>query len=126
MDEKGLQRASDPQYFADDIMAALGEAAGDHGHHHGGPLVTERRDSYRGHEILIRTTYEIEVDGSPLETMIQVGNGGQVLTHGLPNYSFPSAVALVRELIDVFPEDFPPPQGAPHEHDPAGHHGHGG
>ena len=34
-----------------------------------------------------------------------------MLTHGLPNYSFPSTVDLVRELIDSFPEDFPPHSG---------------
>ena len=67
MDEQGLQRASNPEYFAEGIMAALGEAPANHMHHGGGPLVSERRDRYKGHQILIRTTYEIQVDGTPLE-----------------------------------------------------------
>jgi hypothetical protein len=33
-------------------------------------------------------------------------NDGQVQYHGLPNYSFDSAVDLVKKMIDVYPDDF--------------------
>jgi hypothetical protein len=69
--------------------------------------ITVRNDVYRGHEIVVRTTYEIEVDGEPLGGHFGVDTSGQVHYHGLPNYSVGSAVDLVRQVIDAFPDDFP-------------------
>lgn len=73
--------------------------------HHGDPEVV-REDDYEGHHVVIKTTYHIEVDGKPLMSPLFVTNEGQVQSHGLPNYTFDSAIQLVRELIDKFPEDF--------------------
>jgi len=72
---------------------------------HGDPVV-ERVDDYQGHHITVRTTYHMEVDGKPLMGHMVVTNDGQVQYHGLPNYTFDSAIQLVRKLIDTFPEDF--------------------
>jgi hypothetical protein len=35
-----------------------------------------------------------------------VDNKGKVSAHALPNYSFVSAVDLVKKMIDEFPDDF--------------------
>lgn len=71
----------------------------------GGQDIT-REDDYKGHHIVIRTRYDITVDGQAVTGHMMLTNMGQVQYHGLPNYSFDSAVGLVRALIDNFPEDF--------------------
>ena len=71
----------------------------------GGQEIT-REDDYKGHHIVIRTRYDITVDGQAVTGHMMLTNMGQVQYHGLPNYSFDSAVGLVRALIDNFPEDF--------------------
>lgn len=65
-----------------------------------------RQDDYKGHHIVVRTRYDITVDGQAVTGHMMLTNLGQVQYHGLPNYSFDSAVGLVRALIDNFPEDF--------------------
>lgn len=87
--------------------------------HHGDPVVV-REEEYKGHKILIRTTYHIEVDGRPLMGHMDVTNEGQVHSHALPNYTFKSTNALVEMLIDTFPEDFT----AKEEHSGSGTGGH--
>jgi hypothetical protein len=91
------------------------------GHEHNADRVeTVREDTYRGHRIVIRTSYEIEVDGRPVTGHIALTNDGRVHYHAMPNLSFGSAVDMVKQVIDAFPDDFPPPG------DDAGHEGHGG
>jgi hypothetical protein len=74
--------------------------------HMHGPMGTVRESDYEGHHIVVRTTYEIKVDGKSVTGHIDVSNGGQVAYHGLPNMSFDSAIDLVKKLIDQFPDDF--------------------
>jgi len=78
-----------------------------------------READYDGHHIVIRTTYQITVDGKPVTGHMDVGNDGRVHYHPVPNMSFASAVDLVKQLIDVFPDDFA--DGAPA---PSGGHMH--
>lgn len=89
-------------------------------HQHGGGMESIRRTTYRGHDIVVRTTYAIEVDGSPLGGHLEVTNAGVVHHHAVPNYVFPSALDLVRQLIDAFPDDFHAGPGDDH----GGHGGH--
>jgi hypothetical protein len=77
-----------------------------HDHGHGSPTESTREVTYRGHHIRIRTTYHIEVDGMPIQGHLGVTNDGQVHYHAIPNLSFASAVDMVNQLIDTFPEDF--------------------
>jgi hypothetical protein len=65
-----------------------------------------READYKGHHIVIRTTYQIEVDGKSVTGHMGVTNDGRVHYHPIPNISFASALDMVRELIDVFPDDF--------------------
>ena len=77
-----------------------------------------READHKGHHIVIRTTYEITVDGKPVTGHMGVDNEGQVHYHPVPNASFASAVDLVKHLIDTFPEDFAAgskPAPAPHQ-----------
>jgi len=65
-----------------------------------------RKAEYQGHHIVVRTQYQIEVDGQMLMGHMGVTNDGQVHYHSVPNLSFASAVDLVKQLIDIFPDDF--------------------
>src|SRR5262249_46356058 len=73
---------------------------------HHGPAVSVRQADYKGHHIVITTSYTITVDGAPVMGHIVVTDEGQVQCHALPNYTFLSAVDMVKSLIDQFPEDF--------------------
>lgn len=72
-------------------------------HGHKTSFSSTRKAIYRGREIRVRTTYRIEIDGEPLTMHTYVLDDGTVHCHGLPNYSFPSALDLVRALIDAVP-----------------------
>ena len=85
------------------------------GHSHGGTMESIREGTYRGHHFVIRTSYHIEVDGVPLEGHLGVATDGQVHYHAIPNLRFVSAVDLVKQLIEAFPEDFQPQTGG-HTH----------
>lgn len=74
-------------------------------HHEEGQEIV-REDDYKGHHIVVRTVYRITVDGKKVTGHIMLTNDGQVQYHGLPNWSFDSAIQLARTLIDNFPEDF--------------------
>jgi hypothetical protein len=70
----------------------------DHGHGADGSV---RRFEYRGHEVEIVTHYEVTIDGEPWPGQIAVQLDGTVTYHGLPQYVVPSAVDLVRGVIDT-------------------------
>src|SRR4051794_19171769 len=76
--------------------------------HHHGPMTSVREDDFRGHKIVIKTTYDITVDGKSLPVHLMVSNDGEIHCHALPNYQFLSAVDTIRALITNFPDDFPP------------------
>lgn len=65
-----------------------------------------REAEYQGHRIVVRTRYEIEVDGQMVMGHVGVTNDGNVHYHPVPNLSFPSAIEMVEKLIDIFPDDF--------------------
>ena len=69
------------------------------GHGHGaGPSV--REFEHRGHRVRIITQYDVTIDGERWEQSMQVHNDGSVTYHGLPQYAVPSAVDLVKAVID--------------------------
>lgn len=78
-----------------------------------------REAEHKGHSIVVRTRYEIEVDRKPVMSPIMVDNFGRVACHALPNYSFLSAIDLVKQLIETFPEDFSAEHRAPAHKRPA-------
>jgi hypothetical protein len=74
--------------------------AHDHGPGHGADA-SVRRFEYRGHEVEIVTRYEVTIDGEPWHGQMAVRQDGTVTYHGLPQYAVPSAVELLRGVIDT-------------------------
>ena len=102
VDPSELVAAAQPDAVRDALAvnAALISHAG---HAHGGGDLTSVRDAeYKGHRIVVRTTYEITVDGRPFVVHLTVDNAGRVHYHGLPTRDFASVVGLVQKAIDVF------------------------
>ena len=89
---------------------------------HEHPAESVREAIYKGHHIRIVTTYRIEVDGVPISGHLLVTDGGMVHYHAIPNQEFPSAVDMVKRIIDLSPEGFSP-TGEGHGDHP--HHGGG-
>jgi len=69
------------------------------GHGHGAGS-DSREFEHRGHRVRIVTHYQVTIDGEPWEQPMQVHNDGTVTYHGLPQYVVPSAVDLVRAVMD--------------------------
>lgn len=122
IDREALHEASHPRNIAAHIAGLLVERAMAHGHGESGTIEALREDDYEGHHISIRTTYRIEVDRRALDVPLMVDNDGNVHCHSLPNYRFDSAIHMVRQLIDTFPDEFrkpaEPAAGAHGGHDP--------
>ena len=85
-----------------------------HGHEHGQPAAMHghgegvRRFTHLGHEVEIVTRYEVKIDGEPWEQHLEALPDGSVTYHGLPQYAVPSAVDLMRTIIEYgyeVPED---------------------
>jgi hypothetical protein len=119
IDPKALDEGSDPSKLAGYLAGLAGDAMAGHGHSQrhapGGATETVREDDYEGHHIIIRTTYRIEVDGRVHEVPLMVDDEGNLHCHSLPNYLFGSAVELVRQLIDTFPNEFGKDKGKEQE-----------
>jgi hypothetical protein len=79
----------------------------DHGqeptHGHGAAV---RRFTHRGHDVEIVTHYAVTIDGRAWDRHLGVLDDGSVTYHGLPQYAVPSAVDLLRAVID-YQEDAP-------------------
>lgn len=80
------------------------DQVGHAGHH--GKLESVRKFDYKGHNVVILTQYTITVDGQPVDAHVSVDNKGRLNTHALPNYSFNSAVGMMKALIDCLPSSF--------------------
>ncbi len=72
-------------------------------HRHQTSFTSTRTARHRGHSIKVRTTYRVEIDSEPLTLHTVVLDDGTVHCHGLPNYSFRSAIDLAKALIDATP-----------------------
>ena len=82
----------------------LAEHQGGHGHDHGSSV---REEHHKGHHIVIKTHYEVTIDGKRFTAPLDVSNAGTVQYHGIPTMGFASALDLMKCIIDQFPEDFP-------------------
>lgn len=69
-------------------------------HGHQRSFKTVRKATYRRSDIRVETTYKITIDGQPLQRHTMVLDDGTVHCHDFPNYSFPSAMDMVRKIID--------------------------
>jgi hypothetical protein len=97
--------------YAARVGKELDTVAADHGDQTHEMTDSVRKVEHKSHRIVIRTHYAIDIDGSPFVTPVMVDNSGRVSCHALPNYSFLSAIDLVKQLIDTFPDDFSKSRG---------------
>ena len=105
-----------------DVTEGIPPAAHDHG--------SVRRVEHAGHSLEIHTHYRIFTDGQEFPDPIHVADDGTVHYHGIPQYSAPSAVDLVKVIAERLEEGEPPPLiGEPqpdHDHHNHDHHHQGG
>jgi hypothetical protein len=102
---RGSTASPTPQSIATYVSKNAKHVKSAQKHRHEGTDSVREAD-YAGHHIVIRTRYHIEVDGRMLMGHMGVTNDGNVHYHPVPNVAFPSAVELVKKLIDIFPGDF--------------------
>jgi len=118
-----------PDVSLDTLYLPSGFTPGEGHHGHQASFTSTRTALHRGKKIKIRTTYRIEIDGEPLTLHTMVMDDGTVHCHGLPNYSFPSAIDLARAIIDAarlapMERDELGGSHSDHDHDHDGHGGH--
>lgn len=120
-----LATGATPEALAEHIYRIRDTLELDHGAH-AGPSV--REETHKGHDIVVRTSYDIEVDGLRIRIPISVNRLGMVYSHALPYDDFPSAIDLVETLIDVYRDGLARRKSAPaaspdHEHEHEHEHG---
>lgn len=104
MDHKKLATAAAPKAMGAYLKKKVPDAKHGHAMHHSSTRTTE----YNGHQIAVETSYRVEVDGKTVKLPLMVNDSGTVHCHSLPNYQFQSALELVKTMVDLFPDDFPP------------------
>ena len=67
-----------------------------------------RTAQYKGHDIEIRTTYEIRIDGDLFPGRVMVDDEGHLHCHSIPYATYGSAVDFVKSLIDIYPDTYGP------------------
>lgn len=87
-----LSQKISPNYQAEDVQAS---------HHDHSDNRSIRRTTHRGKEIVIKTDYQITIDGKPFENHVMVDDKGRVHCHGLPNYAYLSMLDLIKGVIDI-------------------------
>lgn len=93
--------------------------------HTGHEATSVRELTHKGHTVRIITTYRVEVDGKPAGMHLSVDEDGQVYTHATPFVTYASAVDLMKEVMDVYPDAFSDSDThVDQEHD--NNHSHGG
>lgn len=124
VDHSDLVAAAQPEAVRAALASHADELAQAAGQHHGGELDSIRRATHKGHEIVVRTSYQITVDGRPFDVHLSIDNGGRVHYHGLPTRDFASVIDLVAKAIDTFADDFDGPGGDTDDDDGHDHGGH--
>lgn len=92
--------------FAKKAIQYLKTQKGGHAVDHKGHAASVRKAEYKNHTIAIKTQYEIRIDGRLAPIPLAVDLDGRVMCHALPTYSFQSAIDLVKQIIDNYPDDF--------------------
>jgi len=105
MNPDELARAAHPKALSAYLVKRPMSMRHDEGGH-GEPIHSLREAEHAGHRIVIRTTYQVEIDGRVVDLPLGVDNDGHVHCHSLPNYQFNSAIDMVKQVLDTFPRDF--------------------
>ena len=77
--------------------------------HEPGVSSSERAGIHQGHFIRVKTTYEITINGEPFKRHLGVNERGRLHCHVLPYEEYESALDLVKDYIDGYPDHLPPP-----------------
>ncbi len=72
-----------------------------HHGHHGRGVTSKRIAEHRGRQIEVHTTYKFFVDGKPLKMHAEVMDDGKVHCHTLPQYSFTSAIKMLKRVVNI-------------------------
>jgi hypothetical protein len=76
--------------------------SGEHGH-----TLEEIEDiEHAGRRIVVRTRYEIEIDGKQVKTHMWIRSDGRFVTHALPYFSFSSPREMAEALAEYYSADF--------------------
>lgn len=104
--EQALSQSANSQIRQAMVKSNVLDAAGAGVDVHGHPA-SVRKAEHRGNLIELKTSYEISINGEPLNVHIGVLNDGKVHCHSIPNYSSASGIDLIKAIIDAFPDDYP-------------------
>jgi hypothetical protein len=72
--------------------------------HTEGPVTSSRTIHAGGHEIEVRTTYEVRLDADAIDMNIMVDSDGRLWTHLCPYVTFATAPELVEYVLEHAPE----------------------
>ena len=93
--------------------------------HATGPVTSTRTIQVGGHDIEVRTTYEVRLDGETLSLNLMVDSDGRLWTHLCPYVTFATAPELVEYILERAPEALigltPAAHGGGHAHPPHSH-----
>ncbi len=106
--------------FRRGVCDLAGGVPADPAGHHGGS-VSVRTAAHEGHAIRIESSYRVFIDGEEFPDPIHVSDDGRVHYHGLPQYSLPSAVELLKVIVERLSTEAPPPIGDHRAGPDAGH-----
>ncbi|HKU44357.1 MAG TPA: hypothetical protein VJR89_39630 [Polyangiales bacterium] len=84
--------------------------------HTTGPVTSSRTIHAGGHEIEVRTTYEVRLDGQAVALNIMVDSDGRLWTHLCPYATFATAPELVEYVLEHAPEALVGLAHSGHEH----------
>lgn len=77
-----------------------------HDREHDGTISSIRKANYKGHDIHVRTTYEIKIDGDFYRGHLHVDDEGHVHGHSIPYMTYGSTIDFVKCLIDLYPDTY--------------------
>jgi hypothetical protein len=121
MKQRELEQLATPEQLSAALDLYQDELQRLHHSHHG-PHESVRELTYKGHHIRIVTSYRIELDGRPITGHFLVNNAGQVHYHAIPNQEFPSAVDVIKRIVDLSKGLGQENEGST-PHRPSHHHG---
>lgn len=72
--------------------------------HTTGPIASTRAIAVQGHELTVRTTYEVFMDGKALPVHMMVDSDGRLWSHLCPYHTFATAPELLEFVLTHAPE----------------------
>ncbi len=91
----------------------------EHSHADDGVAYSVRTAEYKGHDIEVKTMYEIRIDWNPFPGHVRVDDEGNLHCHSIPYATYGSAIDFVKSIIDIYPDSYDPCRigGGGHDHE---------